>query len=144
MSARRLRGVADEAPEAAIRGSPRPDVIPPLEVAPLRLELVVAGQPIGVEVAQLDGDLDHAARFAGVTAVAEATTPREPSDIREGGGQPGFVGEHADRAQAGGIDEQPGARHGEELTSGGRVPAATVVLTKWLHGSAEGVPGEHW
>src|SRR3972149_2836981 len=117
------------------------EILPDLERAQLRAELVVACQTLLRHLARLHRGADGTAGLGAVGAVAEAAGGGEAPRPPERGGQPLLAGPELDLSQPRGVDQQRAARQRDQLPVRGRVAPALVARA---HLARPGVRGRSW
>ena len=90
-------------------------------------QLTEAREPLPPQLSVLHSRLHRAARLGVVSAIVEAAAVGERRDIVEGLTDSVLGRPESDVAHPGGVDQQPAAREGDELTVGGRVPSPTIA-----------------
>src|SRR5438045_4068551 len=93
----------------------------------LSFQLAVAGQPVRLQFALLDGPANRAAGLTLVTAVAKAAAGGEPGDVVEGLLQRAAVSPELELAQPGRVDQHPAVGQDRQLAVGSRMASLAVA-----------------
>ena len=103
--------------------------------------LVVAAQPVSVEVPGRHGSLHGAARLSPVGAVPEPAPHSKLPDVAERSSHPACVVDHPEAAHPGGVNDHPTPVQHDEVAGHGGV-AALGVTEAHLGGALQATAGE--